>query len=156
MSKTTELLQNHFEELQKKYEEILPKVDPELINDLLLRQMENPGSDPMYMVETFLEPGTDIQKVRETILQETCMVPAIYDNGTHVAAHHPLTLEILERISNKEGVIEVTGDYDTGNWLLRVNIEDVSLHEAKHHHHHLQCHLFLLHKAPRLQKPKSR
>jgi hypothetical protein len=78
--------------------------------------MENPGSDPMYMVETFLEPGTDIQKVRETILQETCMVPAIYDNGTHVAAHHPLTLEILERISNKEGVIEVTGDYDTGNW----------------------------------------
>src|SRR5215204_5705093 len=111
MSKTTELLQNHFEELQKKYEEILPKVDPKLINDLLLRQMENPGSDPMYMVETFLEPGTDIQKVRETILQETGMVPAIYDNGTHVAAHHPLTLEILERISNKEGVIEVTGDY---------------------------------------------
>jgi hypothetical protein len=116
MSKTTELLQNHFEELQKKYEEILPKVDPKLINDLLLRQMENPGSDPMYMVETFLEPGTDIQKVRETILQETGMVPAIYDNGTYVAAHHPLTLEILERISNKEGVIEVTGDYDTGNW----------------------------------------
>ena len=116
MSKTTELLQNHFEELQKKYEEILPKVDPKLINDLLLRQMENPGSDPMYIVETFLEPGTDIQKVRETILQETGMVPAIYDNGTHVAAHHPLTLEILERISNKEGVIEVTGDYDTGNW----------------------------------------
>jgi hypothetical protein len=116
MSKTTELLQNDFEELQKKYEEVLPKVDPKLINDLLLRQMENPGNAPMYMVETFLEPGTDIQKVRETILQETCMVPAIYDNGTHVAAHHPLTLEILERISNKEGVIEVTGDYDTGNW----------------------------------------
>jgi hypothetical protein len=68
------------------------------------------------MVETFLEPGTDIQEVREAILQETGMVPAIYDNGTHVAAHHPLTLEILERISNKEGVIEVTGDYDTGSW----------------------------------------
>jgi Carboxypeptidase regulatory-like domain len=116
MSKTTELLQNDFEELQKKYEEVLPKVDPKLINDLLLRQMENPGSAPMYMVETFLEPGTDIQKVRETILQETGMVPAIYDNGTHIAAHHPLTLEILEKISNKEGVIEVTGDYDTGSW----------------------------------------
>jgi hypothetical protein len=116
MSKTTELLQNDFEELQKKYEEVLPKVDPKLINDLLLRQMENPGNAPMYMVETFLEPGTDIQKVRETILQETGMVPAIYDNGTHVAAHHPLTLEILERISNKEGVVEVTGDYDTGSW----------------------------------------
>lgn len=116
MSKTTELLQNGFEELQKKYEEALPKVDPKLINDLLLRQMENPGSAPMYMVETFLEPGTDIQKVREAILQETGMVPAIYDNGTHVAAHHSLNLETLERISNREGVIEVTGEYDTGSW----------------------------------------
>jgi hypothetical protein len=109
-------LRDQFEELQKKYEQILPKVDPKVINDLLLRQMEKPGSVPMYMVETFLEPGTDIQKVRETILQETGMVPAIYDNGTHVAAHHPLTLEMLERISNKEGVIEVTGEYDTGSW----------------------------------------
>ena len=116
MSKTTELLQNHFEELQKKYEELLPKVDPRLINDLLLRQMENPRSAPMYMVETFLEPGTDVQKVKETILQETGMVPAIYDNGTHFAAHHPLTLDMLERISNREGVIEVTGEYDTGSW----------------------------------------
>ncbi len=109
-------LKDQFEELQKKYEQILPKVDPKLINDLLLRQMENPGSVPMYMVETFLEPGTDIQKVKETILQETGMVPAIYDNGTHVAAHHSLTLDILERISNREGVIEVTGEYDTGSW----------------------------------------
>jgi Carboxypeptidase regulatory-like domain len=116
MSRTTELLQNHFEELQKKYEELLPKVDHKLINDLLLRQMENPGSAPMYMVEAFLEPGTDIQKVKQTILQETGMAPAIYDNGTHIAVHHPLTLEMLERISNKEGVIEVTGEYDTGSW----------------------------------------
>jgi hypothetical protein len=109
-------LKDQFEELQKKYEQVLPKVDPKLINDLLLRQMEKPGSAPMYMVETFLELGTDIQKVKETILQETGMVPAIYDNGTHVAAHHTLTLDMLERISNREGVIEVTGEYDTGNW----------------------------------------
>jgi hypothetical protein len=109
-------LKGQFEELQKKYEEVLPKVDPKLINDLLLRQMEKPGSAPMYMVETFLEPGTDVRKVKETILQETGMVPAIYDNGTHVAAHHPLTLDMLERISNREGVIEVAGEYDTGSW----------------------------------------
>src|ERR687893_1511784 len=117
MSETTEILQKQFEELQKKYEEVLPKVDPKLITDLLLRQMENPGRDPaIYMVETFLEPGTDTQKVRETIMQETGMAPAIYDNGTHVAVRHPLTLDMLERISNKEGVIEVTGEYDTGSW----------------------------------------
>ena len=116
MSKTTELLQNHFEELQKKYQELLSKVDPNLLNDLLLRQMENPGVAPMYMVEVFLEPGIDSQKVRETIFQETGVTPAIYDNGTHVAVHHTLTLEALERISNKEGVIEITGEYDTGSW----------------------------------------
>jgi hypothetical protein len=116
MSKTTELLQNHFEELQKKYQQLLSKVDPNLLNDLLLRQMENPGVAPMYMVEVFLEPGIDSQKVRETILQETGVTPAIYDNGTHVAVHHTLTLEALERISNKEGVIEITGEYDTGSW----------------------------------------
>jgi hypothetical protein len=117
MSETTELLQKHFEELQTKYEEVLPKVDPKLINDLLLRQMESPGrAPPIYMVETFLEPGTNIQKVRETILQETGMAPAVYDNGTHVAVRHPLTLDMLERISNREGVIEVTGEYDTGTW----------------------------------------
>src|ERR671914_2209624 len=117
MSETTEILQKQFEELQKKYEEVLPKVDPKLITDLLLRQMENPGRDPaVYMVETFLEPGTDTQKVRATIMQETGMAPAIYDNGTHIAVRHPLTLDMLERISNKEGVIEVTGEYDTGSW----------------------------------------
>jgi hypothetical protein len=116
MSKTTELLQNHFEELQKKYQELLPKVDPKLLNDLLLRQTENPGVAPMYMVEVFLEPGIDSQKVRETILQETGVTPAIYDNGTHIAVHHTLTLEALKRISDKEGVIEVTGEYDTGSW----------------------------------------
>jgi hypothetical protein len=116
MSKTTELLQNHFEELQKKYQQLLPKVDPNLLNDLLLRQMENPGVAPMYMVEVFLEPGIDSQKVRETILQETGVTPAIYDNGTHIAAHHTLTLDTLKRLSNKEGVIEITGEYDTGSW----------------------------------------
>jgi hypothetical protein len=109
-------LKDQFEELQKKYQQLLPKVDPNLLNDLLLRQMENPGVAPMYMVEVFLEPGIDSQKVRETILQETGMAPAIYDNGTHVAVRHTLTLETLERISNKEGVIEITGEYDTGSW----------------------------------------
>jgi hypothetical protein len=117
---TSELfeLKDQFEELQKKYRQYLPKVDPALLDDLLLRQMENPGVAPMYMVEVFLEPGIDSQKVRETVIQETGVTPAIYDNGTHVAAHHRLTLETLKRISEKEGVIEITGEYsgDFGNW----------------------------------------
>lgn len=107
-------LKEQFEELQKKYRRHLPKVDPALIDDLLLRQMENPGAAPMYMVEVFLEPGIDSQKIRETVLWETGAVPAIYDNGTHVAAHHRLTLELLKSISEKEGVIEVAGEFTGG------------------------------------------
>lgn len=111
-------LKGQFEELQKKYRQHLPKVDPALLDDLLLRQMESPGVAPMYMVEVFLEPGIDSQKVREAVLQETGVAPAIYDNGTHIAAHHRLTLETLKMISEKEGVIEITGEYsgDFGNW----------------------------------------
>lgn len=101
-------IKNQFKIMRKKYHEHLPKVDPAFLDDLLLRQMENPGVAPMYMVEVFLEPGIDSQKVRETVIQETGVAPAIYDNGTHIAAHHRLTLEMLENISNKEGVIEIT------------------------------------------------
>jgi hypothetical protein len=111
-------LKDQFEELQKKYRQYLPKVDPALLDDLLLRQMENPGVAPMYMVEVFSEPGIDSEKVRKEVFQETGMMPAIYDNGTHIAVHHRVTLEILKRISEKEGVIEITGEYsgDSGNW----------------------------------------
>src|SRR5919108_4363314 len=101
-------LKDQFEELQKKYRQYLPKVDPALLDDLLLRQMENPGVAPMYMVEVFSEPGIDSEKVRKEVFQETGMMPAIYDNGTHIAVHHRVTLEILKRISEKEGVIEIT------------------------------------------------
>lgn len=118
MSELTTELQGKFEELQKKYRQHLPKVDPALLDDLLLRQMENPGVAPMYMVEVFLEPGVDSQQLREIVIQETGVAPAIYDNGTHVAAHHRLTLDILKRISERKEVIEVTGEYsgDFGNW----------------------------------------
>jgi hypothetical protein len=46
-------ISNRFRELQEKYKEYLPKVDPALINDLLLHQMENPSVTPLYMVEIF-------------------------------------------------------------------------------------------------------
>ena len=105
-------LKSQFEELQRKYSKLLPKVDPSLLNDLLLRQMENPSIAPMYLVEVFLEPGVDSQKVRDTVLKETGVVSAIYDNGTHIATHHRLTLEMLKRISEKEEVTEITGEYN--------------------------------------------
>jgi hypothetical protein len=107
-------IKNEFEDLRKKYREYLPKVDPALIDDLLRRQMENPGFAPMYMVEVFTEPGLDPQKIREFVIAKTGQCQAIYDKGTHYAVHQRLTLEELKEISNAKGVIEVTGDYSGG------------------------------------------
>ena len=107
-------LKDQFEELQKKYRQYLPKVDPALLDDLLLRQMENPQVTPMYMVEVFTKPGLNTEEVREYIISKTGMSPAIYDNGTHYTTNQKLTLEMLKEISDSEEVIEVTGDYSGG------------------------------------------
>lgn len=41
----------HFEKLQNDFDECLPKVDPDLVYDLLTRQQEDPLVTPMYMLE---------------------------------------------------------------------------------------------------------
>ncbi|MDQ3882892.1 MAG: carboxypeptidase-like regulatory domain-containing protein [Thermoproteota archaeon] len=107
-------IKDQFLELQKKYQKYLPKVDPELIDDLLLRQMENPKIAPMYMIEVFTKPGLDTEEVRRYIISKTGMSPAIYDKGTHYVTNQELTLDILKEISDSEDVIEVTGEYTGG------------------------------------------
>ncbi|MDQ4100811.1 MAG: carboxypeptidase-like regulatory domain-containing protein, partial [Thermoproteota archaeon] len=97
-----------------RYQKYLPKVDPELIDDLLLRQMENPRVTPIYMIEVFTRPGLNTEEVRNYIIEKTGMSPAIYDNGTHYVTNQRLTLEILKEISDSEDVIEVTGEYTGG------------------------------------------
>jgi len=113
---TTEIVEikSQFEQLQNKYKEFLPKVDPALIEDLLLRLIENPQEIPSYLVEVFTEPGLDTDSIRRFIMIRTGQCPAIYDNGTHFAVHQRLTLEDLQVISQAEGVIEVTGEYSGG------------------------------------------
>lgn len=130
---TSELfeLRGQFEELQKKYRQYLPNVDPALIDDLLLRQTENAGVAPMYMVEVFTKPGLDTEKIRATIISRTGQAPAIYDNGTHYATHHRLTLDLLKEISDAEGVIEVTGEY-SGDWGSWAASHEHGTHERWH------------------------
>lgn len=107
-------IKDQFLELQKKYQKYLPKVDPELIDDLLLRLMENPRVAPMYMIEVFTKPGLDTEEVRSYIIGKTGMSPAIYDKGTHYVTNQELTLDMLKEISDSEDVIEVTGEYTGG------------------------------------------
>jgi hypothetical protein len=100
-----------FKQLRAKYKEHLPKVKPVLIDNLLLRQMEDPSDDPIFMIEVFTKPGLDPQQVRSYIIEKTGMSPAIYDNGTHYVTNQKLTLEILKEISDSDDVLEITGEY---------------------------------------------
>ena len=125
-------IKNEFEDLRKKYQEYLPKVDPALIDDLLKRDMDKkPGFAPMYMVEVFTESGVDPQKFREFVMARSGQCPAIYDKGTHYAIHQRLTLEELREISNAEGVIEVTGDYCGGLGSAAPSHEHRSIEELR-------------------------
>lgn len=104
-------IKNQFEKLQSNYQEYLPKVDADIISDLLTRQRENPLITPIYMLEVFTTEGTDSQKTKNFIFQKTGMMPAIYDNGTHYVTNQKLTLEMLKEISDSKEVLEVTGEY---------------------------------------------
>ena len=99
MSELVEL-KKRFEELQSKYQVYLPKVDPNLIHDLLTRQQENPQVTPMYMVEVFTKRGIDSQAARNYIFEKTGMVSAVYDHGTHYVTNQKLKLQTLKEISN--------------------------------------------------------
>jgi hypothetical protein len=104
-------IRSQFGELQKSYHEQLPKVDPGLIHDLLLRRMENPSVDPIFMVEVFTKPGLNTEHMRSYIMEKTGMSPAIYDNGTHYVTNQKLSLENLKEISDSDDVLEVSGVY---------------------------------------------
>lgn len=87
--------------LQTLCDTYLPKVDPTLIDDLLMRQQQkNSGAAPFYMVEAFTRPGTDSETKRNLIFEKTGTIPAVYDNGTNYAANHRLILEMLKEISD--------------------------------------------------------
>jgi hypothetical protein len=97
--------------LQTLYETYLPKVDPLLIHDLLVREQEKSEHAPFYMVEIFTKDGTDSDLMKDKIYLSTGMVPSIHDKGTHYVTNQRLSLEKLKEISNDENVLEVTGDY---------------------------------------------
>jgi hypothetical protein len=123
-------IRNQFEELQKKYKDYIPKVDPKLIYDLLVRQREDPLNTPMYMLEVFTKQGIDPQKEREYIIKKSGMVPTIYDNGTHYVTNQRLTIDMLKEISHSNDVLEVNSEYTGGVGGLGAS------HEQRHHKHH--------------------
>jgi hypothetical protein len=103
--------------LQAIYTQVLPKVVPGLIGDLLSHEMEynqpsnNNAEGPMYTLEVFTKNGTDPEKAKNYIFQKTGMRPAVYDKATYYVTNQKLTLEILKEISDSDDVLEITGEY---------------------------------------------
>ncbi len=48
-----------YQNLRGAYQKILPKVDPDLIDDLLLREKEDPDTRLMYTLDVFRREGID-------------------------------------------------------------------------------------------------
>jgi hypothetical protein len=112
-SMTTEIvrIKFEFEQLRDLYRQYLPKVDPRLIEDLLLRQERNPEKEFMYTIEVFSDGSRNTEDVRNDILTNTGMVPSIHDNGTHYVVNHKITLETLYAIQKYPDVLEIKGEY---------------------------------------------
>jgi hypothetical protein len=97
--------------LETLYSTYLPKVDPVLLNDLLVREENRSERAPFYMVEVFTKPSTNSEWCKQHITETTGFVPAIYDKGTHYVTNMRLTLDVLKRLDDFDFVEEITGDY---------------------------------------------
>ena len=112
-----------FRGLQTLYQSHLPKINPALIDNLLIREQEEvekhnnapSSSPPFYMVEISTTKSADPEKMKNLIFKKTGLLPSIYENGTHYVANMRLTLELLKVISeSEEGIVKVSGDYTRG------------------------------------------
>jgi hypothetical protein len=108
-----------FQGLQTLYQTHLPKVDPTLIHDLLIRELDKTKdrstSPPFYMVEIRTVKGTDQERMKSMIFERTGFLPSIYENGTHYVANMRLSLELLKEIcESQEEIVRITGDYTGG------------------------------------------
>ena len=112
-----------FRGLQTLYQLHLPKINPALIDDLLIREQQEvekhnnapTSSPPFYMVEISTTKSADPEKMKNLIFKKSGLLPSVYENGTHYVANMRLTLELLKVISeSEEGIVKVSGDYTGG------------------------------------------
>ena len=94
-----------FDNLEQALKSVFPKVDPRTVVSLIMqeRKVEN----PLYTLETILNPGQNTDAIRELIIRETGMAPGFYLSGTKVIVTHKLNLELLKRINDIDYVVSI-------------------------------------------------
>ena len=113
MSQVHEVVKK-FDELENSIKTHLGKVDPILIVDLILRQKKEKNKNPIYTLEIFIKPKQNTEEIRNRIINETGMVPAFYDEGTHIVVAHKVDLDVLKMINDIETVERIRGTYAGG------------------------------------------
>jgi hypothetical protein len=109
-----------FQGLQTLYQTHLPKVDPALIHDLLVRELVKTSKNtsslpPFYIVEIRTVKGTDQEMMKSMIFEKTGFLPSITENGTHYVANMRLSLELLKEFcESQKDIVKITGDYTGG------------------------------------------
>jgi len=117
-SNEMQILRRHFGDLQDLFRRYLPNVDPDLIYDLLTRLQESPGVIPTYTLEIYTEKEIDSVKTIDFIYKTTGAMATVYDNGTHYVTNQKLSLDSLKKISDLDGIVEITGASTTlGCWF---------------------------------------
>jgi hypothetical protein len=111
----TEVLKK-FDELEVAMKTHLPKVDPPLVVDLILRQKRE-KKDPIYTLEVFIKPNQNTEVIRDRIIKDTGMAPAFYDSGTHVVVAHRINFELLKMINDIDFVETIKGTYSGGGMV---------------------------------------
>lgn len=110
MSAAEEVLKK-FDELEGAMKTHLGKVDAPLIVDLILRQKKENNNNPIYTLEVFLKPNQNTEEIRNRIISETGMTPALYDNGTHLVVAHKIDFNMLKMINDIDFVERIRGTY---------------------------------------------
>ncbi|HZA42918.1 MAG TPA: hypothetical protein VE504_04055 [Nitrososphaeraceae archaeon] len=109
---------NQFDSLLTLFQMYLPNVDPDLIYDLLTRLRDNPAMTPAYTIEVYTGKQVDSKKTIDFIYKITGAMAMVYDDNTHYVINQKLTLNMLKKISDMDGVIEITGAPTTlGCWF---------------------------------------
>lgn len=103
-----------FDEFESSMSTHLEKVDPLLIVDMILRQKKDKNMNPLYTLEVFIKPKTNTEELRNRIINETGMVPAFYDDGTHVVVAHKIDFKMLKMINDIDFVERIKGTYAGG------------------------------------------
>jgi hypothetical protein len=109
-----------FQGLQTLYQIHLPKVDPALIHDLLIRELVKTSKNtsslpPFYIVEIRTVKGTDQEMMKSMIFEKTAFLPSNTENGTHYVPNIRLSLELLKEFcESQKDIVKITGDYTGG------------------------------------------